>query len=304
MSMITQITLVSVVVAVACALPGVFLVLRGTTMVSDAITHTVLLGIVLAFFVTQDLRSPLLVVGATLVGVATVWAIEALQQTKLLSNDAAIGIVFPLFFSIAIILITRHAGNVHLDVDAVLMGEVAFAPFRRFVFMGMDLGPRALWSMLGILVVNATFIFLFYKELKITTFDAGFAAAIGFSPALIHYGLMTLVSLTAVGAYDSVGSILVVGFMVGPPLAAFLLTDRLHVMIIIAVAMAIVNSVLGVQFAFFFNTTIAGMIAVITGVTTLSIFVLSPKKGLIKATLNRKREQRKLNQRIRQETGA
>ncbi|WP_462226360.1 metal ABC transporter permease [Alkalibacterium sp.] len=302
--MITQITLVSVVVAVACALPGVFLVLRGTTMVSDAITHTVLLGIVLAFFVTQDLRSPLLVVGATLVGVATVWAIEALQQTKLLSNDAAIGIVFPLFFSIAIILITRHAGNVHLDVDAVLMGEVAFAPFRRFVFMGMDLGPRALWSMLGILVVNATFIFLFYKELKITTFDAGFAAAIGFSPALIHYGLMTLVSLTAVGAYDSVGSILVVGFMVGPPLAAFLLTDRLHVMIIIAVAMAIVNSVLGVQFAFFFNTTIAGMIAVITGVTTLSIFVLSPKKGLIKATLNRKREQRKLNQRIRQETGA
>ncbi|MCC5889617.1 MAG: metal ABC transporter permease [Alkalibacterium sp.] len=304
MSMITQITLVSVVVAVACALPGVFLVLRGTTMVSDAITHTVLLGIVLAFFVTQDLRSPLLVVGATLVGVATVWAIEALQQTKLLSNDAAIGIVFPLFFSIAIILITRHAGNVHLDVDAVLMGEVAFAPFRRFVFMGMDLGPRALWSMLGILVVNATFIFLFYKELKITTFDAGFAAAIGFSPALIHYGLMTLVSLTAVGAYDSVGSILVVGFMVGPPLAAFLLTDRLHVMIIIAVVMAIVNSVLGVQFAFFFNTTIAGMIAVITGVTTLSIFVLSPKKGLIKATLNRKREQRKLNQRIRQETGA
>ncbi|WP_228587088.1 metal ABC transporter permease [Alkalibacterium sp.] len=302
--MITQITLVSVVVAVACALPGVFLVLRGTTMVSDAITHTVLLGIVLAFFVTQDLRSPLLVVGATLVGVATVWAIEALQQTKLLSNDAAIGIVFPLFFSIAIILITRHAGNVHLDVDAVLMGEVAFAPFRRFVFMGMDLGPRALWSMLGILVVNATFIFLFYKELKITTFDAGFAAAIGFSPALIHYGLMTLVSLTAVGAYDSVGSILVVGFMVGPPLAAFLLTDRLHVMIIIAVVMAIVNSVLGVQFAFFFNTTIAGMIAVITGVTTLSIFVLSPKKGLIKATLNRKREQRKLNQRIRQETGA
>lgn len=304
MSMITQITLVSVVVAVACALPGVFLVLRGTTMVSDAITHTVLLGIVLAFFVTQDLRSPLLVVGATLVGVATVWAIEALQQTKLLSNDAAIGIVFPLFFSIAIILITRHAGNIHLDVDAVLMGEVAFAPFRRFVFMGMDLGPRALWSMLGILVVNATFIFLFYKELKITTFDAGFAAAIGFSPALIHYGLMTLVSLTAVGAYDSVGSILVVGFMVGPPLAAFLLTDRLHVMIIIAVVMAIVNSVLGVQFAFFFNTTIAGMIAVITGVTTLSIFVLSPKKGLIKATLNRKREQRKLNQRIRQETGA
>lgn len=302
--MITQITMISVVVAVACALPGVFLVLRGTTMVSDAITHTVLLGIVLAFFITQDINSPLLMVGATLVGVATVWAIEALQQTKLLSNDAAIGIVFPLFFSIAIIIITRYAGNIHLDVDAVLMGEVAFAPFRRFIFMGMDLGPRALWTMLAILVVNATFILLFYKELKITTFDAGFAAALGFSPAIIHYGLMTLVSLTAVGAYDSVGSILVVGFMVGPPLAAFLLTDRLHVMMGITVVMAVVNSILGVQLAFLFDTTIAGMIAVITGLTTLSIFVLSPKKGLIKATLNRKREQKKLNQKLRQTTGA
>lgn len=304
MSMITQITLIAVVVAVACALPGVFLVLRGTTMVSDAITHTVLLGIVLAFFVTQDLRSPFLMVGATLVGVATVWAIEALQQTKLLSNDAAIGIVFPLFFSIAIILITRHAGNVHLDVDTVLMGEVAFAPFRRFIFMGADLGPRALWSMLGILLVNGIFIFLFYKELKITTFDAGFAAALGFSPAIIHYGLMTLVSLTAVGAYDSVGSILVVGFMVGPPLAAFLLTNRLHVMIAITVVMAIVNSVLGVQLAFFYDTTIAGMIAVITGLTTLIIFVLSPKKGLIKASLNRKRERKKLDQKLKQVNNA
>ena len=86
MSMINEITLIAITVAVACALPGVFLVLRGTTMVSDAITHTVLLGIVLAFFITQDLNSPLLMIGATLVGVATVWAIEALQQTKLLSK--------------------------------------------------------------------------------------------------------------------------------------------------------------------------------------------------------------------------
>ncbi|PRY83649.1 metal ABC transporter permease [Alkalibacterium olivapovliticus] len=299
MSMIFEITLVAVVVAVACALPGVFLVLRGTTMVSDAITHTVLLGIVLAFFITQDLNSPLLMIGATLVGVATVWAIEALQQTKLLSNDAAIGIIFPLFFSIAIILITRYAGNVHLDVDAVLMGELAFSPFRRLMFLGMDLGPRALWTMLIILFINCLFIFLFYKELKITTFDAGFAAALGFSPVLVHYGLMTIVSLTAVGAYDSVGSILVVGFMVGPPLAAYLMTNKLHVMIALTVLMALVNSVIGVQLAFMLDTTIAGMIAVVTGVTTLTVFVFSPKKGLIKAFLNRRKEQKKMDQRLK-----
>lgn len=300
MSMITEITLVAIVVAVACALPGVFLVLRGTTMVSDAITHTVLLGIVLAFFVTQDLNSPLLMIGATLVGVATVWAIEALQLTKLLSNDAAIGIVFPLFFSVAIILITRYAGNIHLDEDAVLMGELAFSPFRRFIFLGMDLGPRALWTMLAILFINSIFILLFYKELKITTFDAAFAAALGFSPVLIHYGLMTIVSLTAVGAYDSVGSILVVGFMVGPPLAAYLLTNKLHVMIGLTVLMALVNSVMGVQLAFLIDTTIAGMIAVVTGATTLIVFVVSPKKGLIKTSLNRRKEQKKMDQRLKQ----
>lgn len=298
MSMINEITIIAIIVSVACALPGVFLVLRGTTMVSDAITHTVLLGIVLAFFVTQDLNSPLLMIGATLVGVATVWAIEALQQTKLLSNDAAIGIVFPLFFSIAIILITRYAGNVHLDEDSVLMGELAFAPFRRLMLFGVDMGPRALWTMLVILLINALFIGLFYKELKITTFDAGFAAALGFSPVLIHYGLMTLVSLTAVGAYDSVGSILVVGFMVGPPLAAFLLTNKLHVMIGLTAVIAVINSAAGVRLAFMLDTTIAGMIAVVTGVSTLLVFIFSPEKGLIKSTVNRKREQKKIDQRL------
>ncbi|MDZ7834033.1 MAG: metal ABC transporter permease [Alkalibacterium sp.] len=198
MSMITEITMIAVVVAVACALPGVFLVLRGVTMVSDAITHTVLLGIVLAFFITQDLNSPLLMIGATLVGVATVWLIETIQRSKLVSNDAAIGIVFPLFFSIAIIMITLYAGDVHLDEDAVLMGELAFAPFRRLDLFGYDLGPQSLWVMLVILMINALVYFLFYKELKLTTFDPAFAAALGFSPLLVHYALMTLVSLTAV----------------------------------------------------------------------------------------------------------
>ncbi|SFB98434.1 manganese/zinc/iron transport system permease protein [Alkalibacterium subtropicum] len=298
MSMITEITMIAVVVAIACALPGVFLVLRGVTMVSDAITHTVLLGIVLAFFITQDLNSPLLMIGATLVGVATVWLIETIQRSDLVSNDAAIGIVFPLFFSIAIILITLYAGDVHLDEDAVLMGDLAFAPFRRFDAFGYDLGPQSLWVMSVILVINALFIFFFYKELKITTFDPAFAAALGFTPLIIHYALMTLVSLTAVGAYDSVGSILIVGFMVGPALSGYLLTHSLKKMISITVLMAVINSISGVQLAFLFDTTIAGMIAVVTGGTTLLILVFSPGKGLFKQQLNQKRAHNNLNKRI------
>ena len=116
------------------------------------------------------------------------------------------GLVFPALFSLGIMLITRYAGNVHLDVDAVLLGELAFAPFDRFEVAGYDLGPRHLWLMGGILVINLTLIVLFFKELKLATFDPGLAASLGLAPAVIHYGLMTLVSITAVGAFDAVGS--------------------------------------------------------------------------------------------------
>lgn len=302
MSSIAEITIIAVIVSIACALPGVFLVLRGTTMVSDAITHTVLLGIVLAFFITRDLNSPLLMVGATLIGVATVWVIEALQRTKLMSNDAAIGVVFPLFFSLAILLITRYTGDVHLDTDSVLMGELVFAPFDRMTLFGIDVGPRALFSMLIILLINVVFISLFYKELKVTTFDAAFAAAIGISPVVIYYGLMTLVSLTAVGAYDSVGSILVVGFMVGPGLTAYLLTYELKKMLGSAVIFAALNSIIGVQAAFAFDTSIAGMIAVLNGLICLTVFIISPKKGLIKNWMLKQKRKEAFDQKLKNTT--
>lgn len=299
MSMTLEILLIAAIVAVACALPGVFLVLRGTTMMADAITHTVLLGIVLAFFVTEDLNSPLLIAGATLTGIATVWLIEAVKQTKLMSNDSAIGIVFPLFFSIAIILISRYAGNVHLDTDSVLMGELAFAPFSRLVIGGVDIGPQSLWTMVAILLINVVFIFFFFKELQLSTFDAAFSAALGFSPVLLHYALMTLVSLTAVGAYDSVGSILVVGFMVGPPLTAYLLTSKLKKMLLITVIIAVVNSVAGVELSFLFDVSIAGMIAVVTGTTFLTVFIFSPKHGLIKASFRRVKQKKEFYKKVR-----
>ncbi|MEA2510996.1 MAG: manganese/zinc/iron transport system permease protein, partial [Thermomicrobiales bacterium] len=124
-----EIQLIAAVTAAACALPGVFLVLRRMAMMSDAISHSILLGIVLAFFATENLNSPLLVVGAALTGVATVSLVEVLNRTGLVREDAAIGLVFPLLFSVGVILVSRYAGSVHLDIDAVLLGELAFAPF-------------------------------------------------------------------------------------------------------------------------------------------------------------------------------
>ena len=150
-----EIQLLAAVVAAACALPGVFLILRRMALLSDAISHSVLLGIVLAFFVVRDLGSPVLLLGAAAMGVLTVALVEMMHRTRLVREDAAIGLVFPALFSLGVILISRYAGDVHLDLDAVLLGEIAFAPFDRLVVGGRDLGPRGLWVMGSILLLNA-----------------------------------------------------------------------------------------------------------------------------------------------------
>lgn len=285
-----EIQLIASVVAVACALPGVFLVLRRMAMMSDAISHTILLGIVLAFFATNSLESPWLIVGATAMGVLTVSLVELLNRTRLVKEDAAIGLVFPALFSVAIILISRYAGNVHLDEDAVLLGELAFAPFDRFVVAGVDIGPRALVVMGAILLLNVVFITLFYKELKLATFDAGLAAALGFSPALVHYALMTIVSVTAVGAFDAVGSILVVALMVGPAAAAYLLTDSLPRMLLYSAVIGIFGAIGGFQLARQIDANIAGAMATTVGLIFAAVLFFAPQRGLLSIARRRRRQ--------------
>lgn len=286
-----EIQLIAMIVAVACALPGVFMVLRQMSMMSDSITHTILLGIVLAFILTHDLSSPFLIMGAALIGVATVWLTESLHHTRLISEDSAIGIVFPLLFSLAIILITRYAGSVHLDTDAVLLGELAFAPFDRLIVAGTDIGAKAIYTGAGILLLNLIVITVFFKELKLVTFDPLLAAVVGFAPVLVHYVLMTLVSLTAVVAFEAVGSVLVVAFMIGPPVTAYLLTDDLKHMLILSGAIGAINGILGYRIAALFDVSIAGSMAVMTGVVFGLVFILAPQRGLL-SSLHRRRLQK------------
>ena len=286
-----EIQLIAVIVSVACALPGTFLVLRKMSMMSDSITHTILLGIVLAFFVTHDLTSPFLICGAAIIGVVTVWLTETVTKTRLVSEDSAIGIVFPLLFSIAIILITRYAGSVHLDTDSVLLGELAFAPFDRMVVFGMDIGAKAIYTSGFLLLINILFISIFYKELKIVTFDPMLAAILGFSPSLLHYGLMTLVSLTTVGAFEAVGSVLVVAFMIAPPATAYLLTDDLKRMLFLSAGFGAASGILGYQLASLLDVSIAGSMAVVTGLIFTVTFIFAPERGFI-SVVRRKRHQR------------
>lgn len=282
MSIGLEIQLIAVVVAIACALPGVFLVLRKMSLMSDAISHAILPGIVISFFIVQDLESPFLILGAVLMGLVTVSLTEALNRTNLIKEDAAIGMVFPVLFSIGVILVSKFAGNVHLDVDAVLLGELAFAPFDRFEIAGIDIASKSLVSMGIILVINLVVIILFYKELKLATFDPGLAAAIGLIPGVIHYGLMLMVSVTAVGAFDSVGSILVVALMIAPPAAAYLLTSRLSRMIIFSALIAAASAVSGYWIAIFLkDASIAGAMAGMSGFLFLLAFLFAPKRGIV-----------------------
>ncbi|MBG9988516.1 metal ABC transporter permease [Aerococcaceae bacterium DSM 111176] len=298
MNILFDITLVGIAVSLSCAIIGVFLVLRGSTMVSDAITHTVLLGIVLGFFATEDLNSPWLMIGATIVGVLTVYLIEALRNTGLVDNDAATGIVFPFLFSIAMILITYFASDIHLDADAVFTGEIGFTIFNRVNIGGVDLGPVAFWRSVIIFLINTGFVAFFYKELQVTTFDPKYALSIGIPTAFIHYGLMTLTSLTAVGSFESVGSILVVGLMVGPALTGFLLADKLERVVGIALVTAVFNAVVGVRLAYMIDLSYAGVIAVVTGVVAFLAFLFSPRKGALKNLFNRRKQERELTKQI------
>ncbi|NOX38625.1 MAG: metal ABC transporter permease [Calditrichaeota bacterium] len=287
-----EIQLVAVVVAIACALPGTFLVLRKMAMMSDAISHSILFGIVVAFFYTHDLSSPLLVLAATATGLLTALFVELLYKSRRVGEDAAIGLVFPFLFSIGVILISRYAGNIHLDTDAVLLGEIAFTPFERLTIGGLDWGPKALYVMGGILLLNILFIGALYKELKLATFDPALAAALGFSPAWIHYLLMGLVSLTAVGAFDAVGSILVVALMIGPPAAAYLLTDRLSHMLLLSAGIGVLGSIGGYWLAHVLNASIAGSMATIIGIVFVLVYLLAPERGVL--ALYRRRQQQRL----------
>jgi manganese/zinc/iron transport system permease protein len=287
-----EIQIIASVVAIACAIPGVFLVLRKMAMISDAISHSILPGIVLGFFAVQDLSSPLLVILAAFTGILTVILVELTNKTGLVKEDTAIGLVFPALFSIGVILIARNAGDVHLDTDAVLVGDLAFAPFDRFFIGTTDLGPKSLWVMGGILILTIGFLFAFFKELKISTFDAGLATSLGFSPSIIHYGLMTLTSITTVGAFDAVGAILVVALMIVPAAISWLLTDNLKKMIMLSAFFGVLAALSGYWLAHLLDVSISGSMATVLGMMFFISFIFAPDRGLVSVLIRQRYQKR------------
>ena len=275
------IIVIGALAAGSCALVGSFLVLRRMAMLGDAISHAVLPGIAIAFLVSNS-RAPLpMLIGAGSLGLVTAVVVQWLHRGGRLQQDASIGVTFTALFAVGVILISAFAGQVDLDQECVLYGEIAYAPWDPWInAAGRSFGPRAAWILGATFAFNLAWITLSFKELKLCAFDPELAAALGVRVSLFHYLLMGATSITTVTAFESVGAILVVAMLVGPAATAYLLTDRLSRMLMISVALGAVASALGYVLARWLDCSIAGAMSVVIG----AMFVLamfSPTHGVV-----------------------
>jgi manganese/zinc/iron transport system permease protein len=251
-------------------------------MVGDAISHAVLPGIVIAFLVAGNRDSITMLIGAGLIGVFTTFLIEFLHRKGNLQSDASIGVTFTWLFALGVILISVYAGQVDLDQECVLYGEIAYVPLDLWILTdGTNMGPRTLYVLSFVLIGVVAFIIIGYKELFLTTFDPAYAAAIGISATLWHYLLMGAVSFTTVAAFESVGAILVVALLIAPAATAYLLTDNFKVMLLITVGLGIMISTLGYYLAASIDASIAGAMSTVAGFLFALAFLFSPSHGII-----------------------
>jgi manganese/zinc/iron transport system permease protein len=273
MSYAVGVALMACVTALACALPGVFVVLRKNSMIVNGIAHAVLPGIIVGFWLTHDLDSPVLILGAAIAGLIVVLGNEWLTDTGLLAGDAPQGLVFPALFAAGIILVSLELQHAHLDENAALIGDLNLAAFPALIVDGVNFGPQYLYTMLAMLAVNAGFIAVFYKRLKVTTFDRQFAEVLGMRTKMLNTAFMFLVSVTVVAAFKAVGAILVISLIVVPAATAQLVSNRLSVMIAMTCIFAVAGAFAGFWIAYVLNTGTSAAMSVFYGVMFVAVAV-------------------------------
>lgn len=294
--------------AASCGLLGCYLVLRRLSMLGDAISHAALPGIVIAFLLTSSRTSLPMLAGAAALGVLTTFLIEALEKTRRVHQDAAIGTTFTTLFAIGVLLVVLAAGNVDLDQECVLYGELELVTLD-LVPLGSqppavpgpgagsagadlmslaagaragDLGPRATVVLAAVFALVLAFVALLWKELLVCSFDPQLAASMGIRVGLIHYLLMGMVSVTVVAAFESVGVILVVAMLIAPAATAQLCTDRLPAMMGMVLVVAAVSAVGGHQLAgALAGASTAGGMATVAGLCFAAAWLLAPRHGLL-----------------------
>jgi manganese/zinc/iron transport system permease protein len=300
--------------AMACALPGVFLVMRRQSMMGDALAHTTLPGIVLAFLIAHALqqagwvssatydswRHAAMFIGALLIGILSAVLTEWVQKLGRVEASAALGVVFTTLFAIGLLLIRLKADQVHIDPDCVLYGIIETTVLDT---VGDTNIPRAAVVNGLVLVANLLLVMIFFKELRISAFDPAISTAMGINAQAMHYALMAVTAATLVSAFESVGSILVIAMLIAPAATAHLLTDRLDFLIAISLAIAALSAFLGHIMAITLpplvftplgypevvDTNTAGMMAVAAGVLFVTAALFGPRYGVVSKAFDQAR---------------
>ena len=285
------IALMGFFVATACGLVGNYLMLRRMALVGDAISHSVLPGLVIAYLLAGTRHSTVMFLGALAAGVLTTVLIEVIHKKSRVKQDAAIGITFSSLFAIGVILVSQFASKIDLDQECVLYGEIGSIPLDLpYAQLGsIVLGPPTLVRMAIVAIVVAALIVIFYKELLVSSFDPGLAFALGINATLVHYSLMSMLSVVVVSAFESVGAILVIAMLILPGATASLLTRRLPVILSLTVLHAALSSILGVHFALWLDCSIAGAMVVMGTALFVVAWVFSPTQGLLRRMLHSRR---------------
>lgn len=250
--------LASVMVGVMSGIIGSFIILRGMSLMGDAISHSVLPGVAVAYMSGINLM-----VGAAAFGVISALLIGSVAANSKLKNDTAIGIVFSAFFALGFILISMAESSTSLH--HILFGNV------------LAVSDRDLMSTVAVLVLVVLFVVIFYKELLITSFDETFAKTYGLQTAYLHYGLMLVLTLVTVSALQTVGIILIVAMLITPAATAFLWTNRFQWMLVIAASVGAVASVIGLYLSYTMNWASGPAIVLMAAIMFLVSFVVSPK---------------------------
>ncbi len=269
---------VGIVCNASCAILGCFLVLRRMSLLGDAISHSVLAGIGIAFLLTGKTTIVPMLLGALAVGVLTAFLTQTLHSFGKVPEDSSMGVVFTSLFALGVIMISQV--NVHLDTDCVLFGRLDVVSLDPITIFGKDV-PRALQSLVPVFGLTLLFTIAFWKELKISSFDPMLATAMGLSAGLVHYLLMGMVATVTVASLEAVGAIVVVAMLIVPAATAHLLTDRLSWLIVIAVLVGSISAIFGCLWARHLNTNAAGMLAVVAGIQFLAAVLLAPTHGIV-----------------------
>lgn len=276
------IVLMGFLVGAACGLVGNYLLLRRLALMGDAVSHSVLPGLVIAFLLSQSRGTGAMFAGALAAGLLATVIIEVIHTRTRVKQDAAIGIAFSSLFAVGVLLTALYTAQVDLDADCVLYGEISFVPLEPFVeIAGFTLGPPSLVRMALVLLGIAVLVVAFYKELLVSAFDSGLARSLGVNPTLMHFGLMAVLSIVVVSAFEAVGAILVIAMLILPGATASLLTKQLPWIHVGAVVHAALSAVLGLHLGVWLESSLAPAMVVAGAILFTIVWVAAPQEGLL-----------------------